>query len=292
MAIVSVTPRLEGRITLRDGRTLAYAEWGDSRGRPIVKFHGMFATRLQCPDADATMAAGVRLITVDRPGYGWSTRSPAARSWAGRTTMPSSTPSSTCRRARSWAGPAAAPTHSPAPSACPPIVTSVGVAGSVGPITEVPGSFKEEERRLSRLLPDDPQGVLDEVVKEWQGFADDPTSVNDGWIMASDQPPSPDARLFARPDVREAMTEWARDAARQGSAGVVADVMAFMQPWGFPLAEIRCDAAVWVGDEAPADRDEADFLAAAIPGSTYVILPGEGHLAPITRWAEMLAWLH
>ena len=34
MAIVSVTPRLEGRITLRDGRSLAYAEWGDPLGTP------------------------------------------------------------------------------------------------------------------------------------------------------------------------------------------------------------------------------------------------------------------
>ncbi len=180
--------------------------------------------------------------------------------------------------------------HSPAPSACPPSSRRSAWRAASGQITEVPGSFSEQARRLSRLLPDDPQGVLDEVVKKWQGFADDPTSVYG--YEASDQPPSPDARLFARPDVREAMNEWARDAARQGSAGVVADAMAFMQPWGFPLAEIRCDAAVWVGDEAPADRDESDFLAAAIPGSTYVIFPGEGHLAPITRWVEMLAWLH
>lgn len=292
MAIVSATPRLEGRITLRDGRSLAYAEWGDPLGRPVVKFHGMPATRLQCPDADATTAAGVRLITVDRPGYGWSDPKPGSSllGWADDYAELHTQLDLPPCPVMGWSG------GGGYALACafrlPAIVSSVGVAGSVGPITEVPGSFSEEARRLSRLLPDDPQGVLDETVKKWQGFADDPTSLFDGWFEASDQPPSPDARLFARPDVREAMTVWVRDAARQGSAGVVADAMAYMQPWGFPLAAIRCDAAIWVGDEERDDRDASDFLAAAIPGSTYVILPGEGHLAPITRWAEMLAWLH
>ena len=175
----------------------------------------MPATRLQCPDADATTAAGVRLITVDRPGYGWSDPKPGssllgwADDYADLHTQLDLPPCPVM----GWSG------GGPYALACafrlPAIVTSVGVAGSVGPITEVPGSFSEEARRLSRLLPDDPQGVLDETVKKWQGFADDPTSLFDGWFEASDQPPSPDARLFARPDVREAMTEWVRDAARQ-----------------------------------------------------------------------------
>ncbi len=292
MASVSATPRSEGRVTLRDGRSLAYAEWGDLRGRPVVMFHGMPATRLQCPDTDATAAAGVRLITVDRPGYGWSDPKPGRSllSWADDFAELHAQLDLRPCPLMGWSG------GGPYALACafslPAIVTSVGVSGSVGPMTEVPGSFDDETRRLSRLLPVDPQGALDGVVNQWKGFADNPASVYDGLFENSDEPPGPDQRLFARSDVREAMIEWARDAARQGSAGAVADTMAFIQPWGFSLAEIRCDAAVWVGDGAPADRDEADYLAATIPGATFAIFPGDGHLAPLTRWAEMLAWLH
>ena len=292
MASVSVTPRSEGRVTLRDGRSLAYAEWGDRRGRPVVMFHGTPATRLQCPDADATVAAGVRLITVDRPGYGWSDPKPGRSllSWADDFAELHAQLDLPPCPLMGWSG------GGPYALACafslPAIVTSVGVSGSVGPITEVPGSFSEESHRLSRLLSVDPQGALDGTVDRWNGFVEEPASIYEDWFENPTEPPDPDQRLCARADVRQALIEWARDAARQGSAGAVADSMAFIEPWGFSLGEIGPDAAVWVGDGAPADRDEADYLAAAIPGATFVVFPGDGHLAPMTRWAEMLAWLH
>ena len=57
---------------LADGRTLAWTEWGDLGGRPVVLLNGTPGSRLCCPDVDATEAAGVRLITIDWPGYGRS----------------------------------------------------------------------------------------------------------------------------------------------------------------------------------------------------------------------------
>jgi pimeloyl-ACP methyl ester carboxylesterase len=63
-------------MTLADGRMLAYCGWGDPTGRPVVLMHGAPGSRLLCPDEDATAAAGVRLATVDRPGYGGSDRRP------------------------------------------------------------------------------------------------------------------------------------------------------------------------------------------------------------------------
>ena len=65
-------PRADATVTLADGRTLAYCEWGNSSGHPVVLMHGAPGSRLLCPDEDATAAAGVRLLTVDRPGYGGS----------------------------------------------------------------------------------------------------------------------------------------------------------------------------------------------------------------------------
>src|SRR6266568_1580644 len=57
---------------MADGRTLAYAEWGDPRGDPVLLFHGSGGSRLFRPDEAITRACGVRLITVDRPGFGRS----------------------------------------------------------------------------------------------------------------------------------------------------------------------------------------------------------------------------
>jgi pimeloyl-ACP methyl ester carboxylesterase len=53
-------------LALPDGRVLGWAEYGDPGGPPVVFLHGTLGSRISRPD-DAAWA-GVRLITVDRPG--------------------------------------------------------------------------------------------------------------------------------------------------------------------------------------------------------------------------------
>jgi len=60
-------------IELSDGRTLAYAEYGDPDGTPVFAFHGVIGSRLLwslCDDAGAER--GVRVVAPDRPGFGGS----------------------------------------------------------------------------------------------------------------------------------------------------------------------------------------------------------------------------
>jgi pimeloyl-ACP methyl ester carboxylesterase len=64
--------RRDGAIGLPDGRGLAYSEWGRAAGPAVLLFHGGPGSRIFCPDYEATMSSGIRLITVDRPGYGGS----------------------------------------------------------------------------------------------------------------------------------------------------------------------------------------------------------------------------
>ena len=59
-------------VRLRDGRNLAYSEWGPAEGVPVFGFHGTPNSRLVHLGADAPRAAGVRLILPDRPGLGRS----------------------------------------------------------------------------------------------------------------------------------------------------------------------------------------------------------------------------
>ena len=62
-----------GTLELADGRRLAYDDVGDPDGRPIVYLHGCPDSRLtRHPDDSIAARAGVRLIAVDRPGYGSS----------------------------------------------------------------------------------------------------------------------------------------------------------------------------------------------------------------------------
>jgi hypothetical protein len=61
---------LDQTIQLRDGRTLRYAEYGQSRGKALLYFG---ASRLEARLlAEQAKQAGIRLIGIDRPGMGLS----------------------------------------------------------------------------------------------------------------------------------------------------------------------------------------------------------------------------
>jgi hypothetical protein len=64
-----------------DGRELAYEQVGDPSGVAIFVLHGTPGCRLsgRHPDPSRVSAAGLRLVSYDRPGYGRSSRYPGRR---------------------------------------------------------------------------------------------------------------------------------------------------------------------------------------------------------------------
>src|SRR5262245_48326206 len=65
----------------KNGRALAFEEYGDAHGTPIFLLHGPPGCRLsgRHPDESRVADAGLRLVTYDRPGYGQSARSKGRR---------------------------------------------------------------------------------------------------------------------------------------------------------------------------------------------------------------------
>lgn len=70
-------------LSLPNGRILAWSEFGDPTGRPLLYCHGTPGSRLEAGLAHGVaVKCGLRLLAVDRPGYGHSTAAP------GRTARP------------------------------------------------------------------------------------------------------------------------------------------------------------------------------------------------------------
>src|SRR4029453_15939915 len=67
-ATMSFVPR-DRKTGLAGGASVAWREWGDAAGDPVVFLNGTPGSRLFCPDPETRL----RLITLDRPGYGRST---------------------------------------------------------------------------------------------------------------------------------------------------------------------------------------------------------------------------
>lgn len=64
-------------VLLPDHRKLAYQEYGDLKGYPIFFFHGWPSSRLQARRFHKVAnSMGIRLISPDRPGYGFSDYKP------------------------------------------------------------------------------------------------------------------------------------------------------------------------------------------------------------------------
>jgi pimeloyl-ACP methyl ester carboxylesterase len=63
----------DGTLLLGDGRRLGYAWYGQPDGEPVFYFHGHPGSRLEARFArQAAAGAGLRVIALDRPGYGLS----------------------------------------------------------------------------------------------------------------------------------------------------------------------------------------------------------------------------
>ena len=77
----AVPEHVEHRISAPDGRTLAVAEWGDPDGLPVLFVHGTPGGRISWfgPDPSIDARHHLRRLTLDRPGYGESTRRPGRR---------------------------------------------------------------------------------------------------------------------------------------------------------------------------------------------------------------------
>src|SRR5215471_14487330 len=64
-------------VILGDGRRVGVAVFGAGEGLPVIALHGMPGSRLMYATvAQAAAQRGIRLIAVDRPGYGRSDRWP------------------------------------------------------------------------------------------------------------------------------------------------------------------------------------------------------------------------
>ncbi|GAA0373648.1 alpha/beta fold hydrolase [Bacillus horti] len=62
---------------LKDGRRLAYLEYGEPDGIPVMLFHGTPGSKAWfLEDDDTAISLGLRLIATDRPGFGGSDPKP------------------------------------------------------------------------------------------------------------------------------------------------------------------------------------------------------------------------
>lgn len=273
-------------ITLPDGRQLGYAEYGVPNGSPVLFFHGSPGSSYIHGDmANIAAQRGIRLIAIDRPGYGLSSPQPA-------------------RTMLNWPDDVAALTNalelqqfaiigfsggSPYALACacklPAKVTKIALAGAFAP-QEAPGVMEGMSPMVSGLYAL-AQSNPEELRNTFVAVAPSPAALVEA--MSASLPEWDKIEVKKR--TAEFETEYALTL-RSGVDGVATDFVLVSKNWGFTLGGINTEVHLWSGS---ADQNTppamTNYLSQQLPNNRTFMLPDEGHLSLYVHWEEILEQL-
>jgi pimeloyl-ACP methyl ester carboxylesterase len=276
----------EQTVSLPDGRKLGYAEYGMSDGSPVLLFHGAPGARHVHADmAEIARQLGVRVIAVERPGYGLSDPQP------GRSLL-------------DW------------PRDIEILADALGVKQfaiigfSMGTLYALACAYRLSGRvtkmaLAGALAPLDVPGVTEGMAPMVSGLytlaKSNPDELKN--ILAS-LAGSPAALVEA---MAASAIEWdkkvigARHAEfeieytqvlHSGIEGFSSDFVLASSGWGFPLDGIHAEIHLWSGT---ADQNTppamTNYLSSQLPNCRTFMLPNEGHCGLYVHWEEILTHL-
>jgi len=279
------------QITLGDGRRLGYAEYGDPAGSPLLYFHGLPSSRLEAALCEgAGRRLGIRILAVDRPGYGLSDFQPGRRLCDWPDDVSTLAESLGIGRFAVMGVSGGGPYALACAWKIPEKLSAVKVVGGLAPLDQPETlhamrwharlAFKLARRSyaLLWLVHGATLGgairMLPAVGYEWQ-------RVNGS---------AADRAVLARDRVKRIMLATLRESVRQGVRGPLWDVMLYARAWGFRLEDIGIPVTLWHGT---ADRlvppAHARVVAGALPHARLNVVEGEGHFSlPIDHGEAIL----
>ncbi len=270
-------------ITTTDGRQLAFEQVGDPAGTPIFSLHGTPGCRLsgRHPDLSRIGAAGLRLITYDRPGYGRSSRHRGRRVVDCVGDVAAVADELQLETFALTGGSGGAPHALAVAARLPERVTRVACNVGVAPYDAAdldwfagmdPGNVEEfgwalaGEDTLTTELGRRAEETLERV-------DDDPAA------LLSDHDLSPsDRAVLEDAGALQNLRASTREAFASGVWGWVDDDLAFTIPWGFDVSELRVPVEVRYGAaDVLTPAAHGQWLAAHIPDAATTVDQHSGH---------------
>ncbi|HEV8087569.1 MAG TPA: alpha/beta hydrolase [Actinomycetota bacterium] len=255
----------------------------EGTGTPLIFHHGTPMSKVQfAPWADVAAAAGLRLVTYSRPGYGVSERD------AGRTVVDcaddveailDALEADRCVTAGwSGGGPHALATGARLPSRTAAVATVAGV-GEYGhddlDFLAGMGELNVEEFGNAVARRDDAlRSFMEGYVEDTDGQDVDALIAE----LASLLPPVDVAELTGA--FGAFMVDSQAEAFRSGIWGWFDDDIAFTVPWGFDLAAMTVPVTIWQGaQDLMVPFAHGDWLAKHVAGAKHEYRPEHGHLS-------------
>ena len=266
-------------ISTSDGRTLAFSHWGPADGSPVFFLHGTPGGRLLRHVGGEYERTGVRAITYDRPGYGGSDR------LVGRAVVH-----------------AAADIAAIADHLGLTRFAVIGVSGGGPHALAAAAVLADRVTRCATVVGlapfDAPDldffaGMGPETAEEWRELRQGGEEFAVGPVYAENlEGANSIEQMTSLPEsIRTMLTEAVLDALTPGPYGLADDLASWFLPWGFDVADVRCETTVMIGkDDADVPRGHGLWIAEHVPLAAVVEVDGD-HFGPrVEAEEELLRW--
>jgi pimeloyl-ACP methyl ester carboxylesterase len=271
---------------LAHGRRLAWDEYGDPDGAPVLYFHGVPSTALDIGMFDGPRLAaelGIRLLSVDRPGCGRSDRLPGRRlvDWPGDVRALADGLGLGRFAVLGWSG--GAPYALACADRLGDRVTSVALVSGVVPFGTpgVAAATHPTPRRFFRLCLTSPPLGRTMLRLMRLGVERDPAAF---LRQTAEALPQVDREILAQPAVADAYRGALSACLRPGPVGAQADTALAVGRWEMSLSTLAPPVTLWHGgQDGEAPLIGARWLADQVPGSRLNVLPDEGHLSLVAH---------
>jgi pimeloyl-ACP methyl ester carboxylesterase len=273
-----------------EGRTLAFAVWGDPDGFPILSLHGTPGCRLErWPREELYVELGVCLVTHDRAGYGRSDRRRGRRVVDEAGDVRALADELGFDRFGVTGGSGGGP-HALACAAllgdrvvratCDVGVAPLGTPG-LDQDAWVAGMDPENVKELRSALAG--EDTLTHHVEASQAQIEERVAVDPSTFLQDFDLGESDRAQLTRPEMKQIIGESTFEWAVNGVGGWVDDDLAFVRPWGFDLDAISMPVLIRYGiSDVLVPPAHGEWLAANVPGC-IVKIDGAGHMGPIPR---------
>lgn len=276
-------------VELPDGRRLSYREYGDPQGTPVLNCHGGLVCGSDiAPAHDVASELGIRFISPDRPGIGFSSPDPGRNTgdWARDVAHLLATLEISRCAVYGWS--MGAQYALGVAAAMPQVVTRVViVAGSPELSTDVLPDLNEMDRTLISWARQRPN--LTRALFATLGTAAQHAPSFMEWVGLQGLS-EPDRQALEEFPPSEFMASMSH-AMRQPD-GMVEEYLVESRPWGFTPSQVSVPVRIWQGDDDEmVPRKWAEQLASDIPDAKLHTVADAGHFVAYGRWSEICAEL-
>ena len=284
--VVVTPPERRVELRLRDGRRLAWSEWGPVDGAPVLFCTGAGMSGWLGFGTDVLPDLRLRLLAIDRPGLGRSDPHPTKTlaSWAEDV--------GELVNRHALAAPLVVGFSQGAPFAL--ALASAGLARAVALVS---GQDELAHPRVRPHLAPPVAAMVDAAERDATGFEQEiARSASSDWLwrLVLDMSSERDRAVYGTGVFGVAYEQALREGFAQGAGPYARDVVNAMRSWPFALENIDVPVDLWYGGQDTSPVHSPDFgatLAERLPRAARVFDVAEGSSILWTRAGDILSRL-